>query len=421
MHRIVNLTLCFTIACCFQAAAQQDAPNAAHSHAGHDHAGHDHAAHAEIGVLEFPKRPTGPPSELRKDYEAKTKLWIKACQDFWGVYNEFHVAKGDVSFEEQLRYGKAEAAMRDAMDVCFRSACALIDKEPGYNDAGGLVVEGVKYRLGFDWYEGLVPAGKALIKAGGGNNPVLFSTVGASAFTMNDYDTAEEYLKLAQEKDALTDITRGMLYKIDNFRQRWKKESALREAEAKADDLPRVRFNTTRGPIVIELFENEAPNTVANFISLVESKQYDNMPFYNVLENEYAMTGDRNGDGSGNAGYRIKDEANHPNARMILRGSLLMAKLANPLAEMNPSMPKMAPNTASNQFMIRFLPMPPENTEMTCFGRVIEGMPAVITFNRVKPEKKKNVRQIPPDILISCEVIRKRDHKYEPEKLPFGP
>ena len=53
--------------------------------------------------------------------------------------------------------------------------------------------------------------------------------------------------------------------------------ATIREAEAKADDLPRVKLKTTKGDIVIELFENEAPNTVANFISLVEKRFYDGL------------------------------------------------------------------------------------------------------------------------------------------------
>jgi len=48
----------------------------------------------------------------------------------------------------------------------------------------------------------------------------------------------------------------------------WTEEQALRAAEAEADDLPRVALQTNKGGIVIELFENEAPNTVANFVKL---------------------------------------------------------------------------------------------------------------------------------------------------------
>ena len=59
-----------------------------------------------------------------------------------------------------------------------------------------------------------------------------------------------------------------MIADCDLQAELWKKELAIRAREAKTDDLPRVLFQTNRGDIVLELFENEAPNTVANFISL---------------------------------------------------------------------------------------------------------------------------------------------------------
>ena len=68
----------------------------------------------------------------------------------------------------------------------------------------------------------------------------------------------------------------------------------IRGKEAEADDLPRVLFKTTHGDIVIELFENEAPNTVANFISLVENKKYDGTVFHRVIPNLIAQGGDPN-------------------------------------------------------------------------------------------------------------------------------
>ena len=59
---------------------------------------------------------------------------------------------------------------------------------------------------------------------------------------------------------------------LKEYKDLWAKEKAIREAEAKADDLPRVKMTTTKGVIVLELFENEAPETVGNFVSLVEKR-----------------------------------------------------------------------------------------------------------------------------------------------------
>ena len=62
---------------------------------------------------------------------------------------------------------------------------------------------------------------------------------------------------------------------MGDYKEAWAKEKAIRDAEAKADDLPRVLLKTNKGDIVIELFENQAPNTVANFISLVKKGFYN--------------------------------------------------------------------------------------------------------------------------------------------------
>ena len=62
---------------------------------------------------------------------------------------------------------------------------------------------------------------------------------------------------------------------LPQYRELWAKEQAIRAAEAQADDLPRVKFETSKGDVVIELFENEAPQAVANFITLVKKGFYD--------------------------------------------------------------------------------------------------------------------------------------------------
>ena len=165
------------------------------------------------------------------------------------------------------------------------------------------------------------------------------------------------------------------------------------------------------------MFEDSAPNTVANFISLVEEGFYDNVTFYHVSKNEYVQTGDPEGDGSGDAGYHIKDEHDADTARSVFRGSLLMAKLPNPLAEKDPTQPATIPNSGSCQFLITLLPMHAPLLEMTCFGRVLEGIGAISTVNRVSATEKAEGPQSLPDSIISAEVVRKREHAYEPEVI----
>jgi peptidylprolyl isomerase/peptidyl-prolyl cis-trans isomerase B (cyclophilin B) len=153
----------------------------------------------------------------------------------------------------------------------------------------------------------------------------------------------------------------------------------------------------------VELFEDQAPNTVASFISLVEKGFYDGILFHRVIAGFMAQGGDPTGTGGGGPGYRFKDELNTPEARMHFRGSLSMANSG--------------PDTNGSQFFLTFRPTPHLNGRHTVFGRVIEGMDVLANLNRVQPPKTGG----PPenaDKIVKATVVRKRDHEYKPETLP---
>ena len=175
----------------------------------------------------------------------------------------------------------------------------------------------------------------------------------------------------------------------------WPAEQALRAAEAKADDLPRVEIVTSRGPLVVELFENEAPNTVANFISLVEKGFFDGTTFARTLPGSLVQAGDPNTRPGavaapgmpGGPGYVIADECTAENARKHFPGSL--------------SMVGTGPNTGGSQFTIAILPPTHNNGVRTVFGRVVDGMPLASSLS-------------PTDSIKSAKVLRKRSHDYVP-------
>jgi cyclophilin family peptidyl-prolyl cis-trans isomerase len=168
-----------------------------------------------------------------------------------------------------------------------------------------------------------------------------------------------------------------------SYQKFWEEEQKVREAEAKADDLPRVKMETTKGTILIELFENEAPDTVGNFVSLVENKFYDGLTFHRVLKGFMAQGGDPKGDGTGGPGYQIFCETDKPNARKHFAGTLN----ANPTNRQSPG--------------------------HTVFGRVISGMDVLEKLQRIDP---MNPGKASPDKIIKATVERKRDHAYVPKK-----
>ncbi len=119
-------------------------------------------------------------------------------------------------------------------------------------------------------------------------------------------------------------------------------------------------LKTNRGDIELELFENEAPNTVANFITLVEKGFYNGLTFHRVLPGFMAQGGDPKGNGQGGPGYSIAEEFTKPNHRLHFRGSLAMARSASP-------------DSAGSQFYLMFAPCLRPKTSWTATTRSSAG------------------------------------------------
>ncbi len=244
----------------------------------------------------------------------------------------------------------------------------------------------------------------------------VYLYAGFAALVLDDYDRAEKYLKVADEAKLITSpsppdtspmasmIRQVIQFRADpeKYRKVWAAEQAIRAAEAEADDLPRVRLETSQGEMLVELFENEAPNTVANFVNLVEKGYYDGLTFHRVLSVFMAQGGDPKGDGTGGPGYYIPCECHQENARNHFRGTLSMAHAGR--------------DTGGSQFFLTFVSTSFLNGRHTAFGRVIEGMDVLAKLTRIDPQKPNP--GLEPDRIVKATVERKRDHAYEPKTLP---
>jgi len=120
-------------------------------------------------------------------------------------------------------------------------------------------------------------------------------------------------------------------------------EVLIRQREHKANDLPQVLIKTNKGDITVELYENEAPQTVGNFISLVESGFYSKSLFHRVIDNFMAQAGGpkKDDEGDDDPGYLIYDEHKNPDTRRHFTDVLSMANTG-------------APNSGSSQFLAQF-------------------------------------------------------------------
>jgi cyclophilin family peptidyl-prolyl cis-trans isomerase len=124
-------------------------------------------------------------------------------------------------------------------------------------------------------------------------------------------------------------------------------------------------LDTTKGKIVIELYPDSAPETVANFKKLIRKKFYDGLTFHRYVEDFVIQGGDPVGDGTGGPGYAIKDEFNN---RKHVAGTVAMAHAG--------------PNTAGSQFYICLAPAPHLDGGYTIFGQVIQGMDNVFKLRQ---------------------------------------
>jgi len=122
-----------------------------------------------------------------------------------------------------------------------------------------------------------------------------------------------------------------------------------------------IKIETEHGDILIELYADSAPNTVANFKALAGKGYYDGLIFHRVIPGFMAQGGDPDGRGTGGPGYKVKAEFNE---RKHVRGTVAMARSSDP-------------DSAGSQFYICYGDTPHLDGQYTIFGQVVEGMDAV--------------------------------------------
>jgi len=123
-----------------------------------------------------------------------------------------------------------------------------------------------------------------------------------------------------------------------------------------------AHFETSLGNFTIELFEEQVPKTVGNFVTLAEKNFYNGVVFHRVIDGFMIQGGDPTGTGRGGPGYQFADEF-HPKLRHTSDGILSMANAG--------------PNTNGSQFFITLAPTPHLDNRHAVFGKVVEGMDVV--------------------------------------------
>ena len=134
---------------------------------------------------------------------------------------------------------------------------------------------------------------------------------------------------------------------------------------------------TNKGTIALELFEEDAPKTVGNFVELAKKGFYDGVVFHRVIEDFMVQGGDPTGTGAGGPGYTFDDE---PNDHRVERGVLAMANAG--------------PNTNGSQFFIVTADACPWlDGKHTVFGRVTSGIELVDAISAVPRDSRDRPRE----------------------------
>ena len=156
----------------------------------------------------------------------------------------------------------------------------------------------------------------------------------------------------------------------------------------------KIKIETTKGNVYADLFKEEAPKTVENFVTLAKKGFYDGIVFHRIIPDFMVQTGDPTGTGRGGPGYQFADEF-HPKLRHDKPGILSMANSG--------------PNTNGSQFFITHGPTTWLDGKHSVFGAVV-GDEDMSVVNQIEQGDRIRTVKIEGD---SSDVMTKAQSKVE--------
>ncbi len=363
----------------------------------------------------FGMLPEGDDSEVGKKYQSALNQFRESAVELNQVQMSFHLAENftpafrdQISREWQEGIHKSFLAKANWLKVAGETYSSDPDK---YIAIGETLCEMLLSDVELDRTDGWLEAAKAIVNSMKFEREDLLRAAGLIAYASSDFDFTDECMARVQ-KFHPEEVQSQFMAEIHGVRGKWTRELEIRQREAEKNDNPRVEFITSKGKIVMELYEDSAPETVKSFIYLVEHGFFNRKSFFRVEKHICAQTGCDKGNGTGDAGYVIPSEVDNPNRRDHFRGSMAMALGTDSKTG------QVLPDTGSSQFYFSFLPMPQLDGKHTVFGRIVEGQETMNFFrvmNLGEEAQRKEGKE--PDVIISSRVVRKRDTVYTPRIL----
>ena len=360
----------------------------------------------------------GPATQRFHKLSAQAKEYYQKFIDYDKEYSKATPARQK---EIQAEVQKMAETIQTFKAPLLAAAKAAFKEAPNQDESvKAFLLNNIVMMVNYDDYENALKECDELIRLGLVEQPI-FEIAAFSAYNSNNFAYAESAIANAKKlaaaaldrakkqgrsqaeinKEGIGQVHPGLAELEKNlpfYKAAWAKEKALRQASAQAKDCPIVKLQTTAGDMTIELFVNEAPNTVANFVELVNKGFYNGLTFHRVMQAFMAQGGDPKGNGTGGPGYCIPCEVDNPNARVHFRGSLSMAHAGK--------------DTGGSQFFITFVPTKWLDGKHTVFGRVTAGLD---TLAKIQRDPNPNVSGLEPTKIIKAEVV------YMPPQLKLPP
>ena len=372
----------------------------------------------ELAIMrqkKFGMLPEGDDSEIGKRYRAAFEDFRDAAVDLNQVQMNFHLTstltqafKDNINDRWQSSIHKGHLAKENWLKT---GAEIFLSNTEKYAAIGETLCEMMLSDVEVDRTDGWLEAARAVVNSKKFENEEVLRAGGLIGYANCDFDFAEDCMTRSDKFHEGKESRPRLIGDISILREKWARELEFRKKEAEKNDNPQVRIVTTKGSMIVELYEDAAPETVKSFIYLVERNFYSRKTFFRVEKHLVAQTGCEKGDGTGDAGYTIPSETGLQSHRDHFRGSIAMALGSDANG-------KVMPETGSSQVYFAFLPMTHLDGSYTVFGRIIEGQETMNTLrivNLADPAQKKEGKK--PDVIISANVIRKRNTDYTPRIL----
>lgn len=362
---------------------------------------------AEPAAIDGPASTPGPSATLNmqdevvQEFEVQRAAFEALNSEIESVVERFRAASEEERPSIQAEYDAAVEKLQEAVPRLEQATLAAYEVTKETNqDVSNMMLRLALTYVSNEQYQKSLGFAQQLIDAGCETEGV-FAIAGLAAYGSNEFEDAKQYWDRAKQAGTMSADMERFANGLDGILESWRKEVEIRQVEAAANDLPRVELVTNKGPIVIELFENQAPGAVGNFVSLVEKGYYDGLSFHRVLPQFMAQGGCPDGTGAGGPGYKIYCECEREDYRRHFAGTLSMAHAGK--------------DTGGSQFFITFLPTTHLDGRHTAFGRVIEGWDVLAKLQRINPQSPNP--NLKPDIIEKATLLRKRNHEYQPNRV----